>query len=234
MQDIQTQLRLWMAAALARKGRGSKSELARLIGIHEAAISKILNGEKNKGYQTVKLEWLPTMEAFFGSPAPVGVDLPAEGWRPTRDPAHKPNASAPFPPPELPSRQIPVYGVAVGGDDGRMKFNGERLDMVGCPPELRNVANAYAVYVNGESMVPSFKPGQIAWVNPHLTARPGDDVIVQLEPEHEGDVPEGFIKEFVKRTPSKLIVKQYNPECPIEFGHDEVRSVHVVVFASRR
>ncbi len=115
-----------------------------------------------------------------------------------------------------------------------MKFNGERLDMVGSPPELRHVSNAYAVYVNGDSMVPSFKPGQIAWVNPHLTARAGDDVIVQIQPEHEGDAPEGFIKELVKRTPSKVVVKQYNPERTIEFDKDEVVSIHVVVFSSRR
>ncbi len=115
-----------------------------------------------------------------------------------------------------------------------MKFNGERLDLVGCPPELRHVHNAYAVCVSGESMVPSFKPGQIAWVNPNLTARAGDDVIVQLHPEHEGDAPEGFIKELVKRTPRKLVLKQYNPAMPVEFDLDDVLSTHVVVFASRR
>ncbi len=90
------------------------------------------------------------------------------------------------------------------------------------------------VYVTGDSMVPSFKPGQLAWVNPNLSARIGDDVIVQLRPRDEHDTPEGFIKELVKRTPSKLIVKQYNPEMEISFEQAEVLSVHVVVFASRR
>lgn len=114
-----------------------------------------------------------------------------------------------------------------------MKFNGERLDMVGCPPELRSVADAYAVYVAGESMVPSFKPGQIAWVHPHRTARPGQDVIVQLHPEQDGDAPEGFIKELVKMTPSTVVVRQYNPPKEITFHREEVKSIHVVVFASR-
>ncbi len=75
---------------------------------------------------------------------------------------------------------------------------------------------------------------RLAWVNPHLSARIGDDVIVQLRPHDENDTPEGFIKELVKRTPSKLIVKQYNPEMEITFEQTEVLSLHVVVFASRR
>jgi len=238
MLDIQDQLRAWMAAGFARLGRGSKRAIAHRLGIGEAAISKMLKPEKGKAHQTIELAFIPVMEEFFGAQAPVSLTLragAADNVVPLRARAQvKPNASAPIPAPELPERQIPVYGVAVGGSDGRMKFNGERLDMVGCPPELKNAANAYAVYVTGESMVPSFKPGQLAWVNPNLTARVGDDVIVQLRPEDESDAPEGFIKELVRRTPSKLVVKQYNPEMEISFDQSQVLSVHVVVFASRR
>lgn len=242
MQDIQDQLRAWMAEGFARRGRGSKRELAHRLGIGEAAISKMLKPEKGKGYQTIELAFVPVMEEFFGVEAPVSVtvrpqasDIAQDNVVPIRPrPQVRANISAPMPAPELPERQIPVYGVAVGGSDGRMKFNGERLDMVGCPPELKNAANAYAVYVTGDSMVPSFKPGQLAWVNPNLAARIGDDVIVQLRSSDEADAPEGFIKELVKRTPSKLIVKQYNPEMEIAFEVSEVLSVHVVVFASRR
>lgn len=240
MQDIQDQLRAWMEAGFAKLGRGSKRELAHRLGIGEAAISKMLKPGKGKGHQTIELTFVPAMEEFFGSEAPVSLTVrppapAASNVLPLRRPPPvTPNASPPLPAPELPERQIPVYGVAVGGSDGRMKFNGERLDMVGCPPELKNAANAYAVYVTGDSMVPSFKPGQLAWVNPNLSARTGDDVIVQLRPADEAEAPEGFIKELVRRTPSQLIVKQYNPEMEIRFEMAEVLSVHVVVFASRR
>lgn len=195
-------------------------QLARLAGTTQTTIDKIENGRSQRS------RFLPAVAKV------LGLDL-AE-IDPTLAAIPAPNASAPVPAPQLSQRQIPVYGVAIGGDDGRMKFNGERLDMVGCPPQLTNVPNAYAVYVSGDSMVPSFKPGQLAWVNPHLTARPGDDVIVQLHPEQDGDAPEGFIKELVKRTPSRLVVRQYNPAGEIEFDQADVLSVHVVVFASRR
>ena len=197
----------------------SQERLAEQAGTSQTTIDKIENNRSQRS------RFLPAVARVLG--------LDIETIAPGVAAAPAPNASAPMPLPELPQRQIPVYGVAVGGDDGRMKFNGERLDMVGCPPELRAVPNAYAVYVAGDSMVPSFKPGQIAWVHPNRTARPGQDVIVQLHPEHDGEAPEGFIKELVKLTPSTVVVRQYNPPKDITFERQEVQSIHVVVFASR-
>lgn len=197
----------------------SQERLAEQAGTSQTTIDKIENNRSQRS------RFLPAVARVLG--------LDIETIAPGIAAAPTPNASAPMPTPELPQRQIPVYGVAVGGDDGRMKFNGERLDMVGCPPELRAVPNAYAVYVAGDSMVPSFKPGQIAWVHPTRTARPGQDVIVQLHPEHEDEAPEGFIKELVKVTPSTVVVRQYNPPKDITFGREEVKSIHVVVFSSR-
>lgn len=200
----------------------SQEVLAERAGTSQSTIDRIEKGDFKRMPSA-----LPAIAAALD--IPLGDLNPA--WSGRSD--VRPNVSAPMPAPELPQRQIPVYGVAVGGDDGRMKFNGERLDMVGCPPELRAVPNAYAVYVAGDSMVPSFKPGQIAWVHPNRTARPGQDVIVQLHPEQDGDAPEGFIKELVKLTPSTVVVRQYNPPKDITFGRDDVKSLHVVVFASR-
>lgn len=167
---------------------------------------------------------------LFGRPedAPKSLVVSPKVERPPSD------VSAPMPIPEVSKRKIPVYGVAVGGNDGRMKFNGDRLDLAGCPPELENVFGAYAVDVAGDSMVPVYKPGMRVWINPNLSARVGDEVIVQLRPEDESDAPDGYIKEFVKRTASKLVLKQYNPVSEIEYDLREVVSVHVVVFASRR
>lgn len=203
----------------------SQAQLAKRVGTTQPTIDRIERGlTKHSAYH---------IPIFAELDIPLSMLDPALAKLLTTLNETPPNASAPMPTPELPQRQIPVYGVAVGGDDGRMKFNGERLDMVGCPPELRAVPNAYAVYVAGDSMVPSFKPGQIAWVHPTRTARPGQDVIVQLHPEHEDEAPEGFIKELVKVTPSTVVVRQYNPPKDITFGREAVKSIHVVVFASR-
>lgn len=208
----------------------SQPRLAALSGVSQQLISQIENGKND----TTKA--LPSLARALGVPVqeldPTYSDVVE--FPVTRRNEIVPNALITSEPLELPRRLIPVYGVAMGGQDGRLKFNGERLDMVLCPPGLEHAANAYAVYVSGESMAPVYRPGQTLWVNPHIEARIGHDVIVQLRPRHDGDVPEGFIKELVKRTPTKLVLKQYNPEMEITFDANEVLSVHPVVFSSRR
>jgi phage repressor protein C with HTH and peptisase S24 domain len=174
-------------------------------------------------------EILMVDESELGGPPRLTLVPPAP-----RPPRPTPNASAPMPIPELSNRRLPVYGVAVGGSDGRMKFNGELLDMAGCPDMLNNVPNAYAVDVAGESMVPVYRPGMRVWINPNLYAKSGDEVIIQILPSDESEAPDGYIKELVKRTPSRVVVKQYNPEMEIEFDAATVVSLHVVVFSSRR
>lgn len=133
------------------------------------------------------------------------------------------------------ARKLPVLGEAVGGDDGEYIFNGSVLDYVDCPPSLENVPNAYAVYIDGESMAPRFRPGETAWVHPTKPARRGDDVVVQIhrDQEDDGEPPRGFVKEFVGWTSSKLLLHQYNPDRQIEFTREQVVSVHPIVLSGK-
>ena len=85
------------------------------------------------------------------------------------------------------------------------------------------------VYVDGESMFPRYKPGETAWVNPSRPARRGDDVIVQLHSEDEDGTPFGFIKEYVSKTATHLVLCQYNPQQEVRFLLEEVKSVHTIV-----
>lgn len=134
-----------------------------------------------------------------------------------------------FPLPHFSGRRLPIFGVAVGGEDGRFEFNGEMLDTVVCPPGLENVPDAYGVWVSGESMYPRFKAGETCLVHPKLPPKRGDDIIVQLYPDNEEESPYGFIKEFIAWTPTRLIVRQFNPPKEIEFERSEVKSVHVII-----
>ncbi|MBD9542906.1 helix-turn-helix transcriptional regulator [Ensifer sp. ENS04] len=132
-------------------------------------------------------------------------------------------------------RKIPVLGEAVGGDDGEYIFNGSVLDYVDCPPSLENVPNAYAVYIDGESMSPRFRPGETVWVHPTKPARRGDDVVVQIHRERDdtGDPPRGFVKEFVGWTSSKLLLHQFNPDKAVEFMREQVLSVHPIILSGK-
>lgn len=135
-------------------------------------------------------------------------------------------------PHEAPQRSdvlMPVYGLVIGGEDGRFFFNGETVGWVKTPEKLLGVKNAYALYVAGESMIPRFKPGEEVHVNPHKQPVRGDDVIIQLKPERDGEQPEGFIKEFRGWTPTKLLLWQWNPQQEVEFSRHLIKSVHVII-----
>ncbi|MBY3434871.1 LexA family transcriptional regulator [Rhizobium laguerreae] len=132
-----------------------------------------------------------------------------------------------------PVRMLPVLGEAVGGADGQYAFNGQILDYVACPPSLTNVPNAYAVWIDGESMYPRYKSGELVYVHPGKPARRGDDVIVQIKPHEEDMPPRGFVKELVGYVGDKLVLKQYNPDSKIEFPRDDVISIHPITFSGK-
>lgn len=130
-------------------------------------------------------------------------------------------------------KMIPVLGEVVGGDDGEYVFNGQAQDWIACPPSLVNVPNAYSVYVDGESMSPRYRPGEVVYAHPNKPARRGDDVIVQIKPRDEGAPPHGFIKEFVGWSGDRLVLHQYNPDKRIEFERRAVVSVHPIVLSGK-
>lgn len=170
-------------------------------------------------------------------PRAVARMTPEEIIRLSDQDNHEPNAridpSIPIPFNVKPGRMIPILGEAVGGIDGEYEFNGSVLDYVACPPSLANVPNAYGVYVDGESMSPRYRPGEVAYVHPGKPARRGDDVIVQIAAKEDGRPPHGFIKEFVGWAGDDLILRQYNPESKLKFERHRVVSVHPIVLAGK-
>lgn len=135
--------------------------------------------------------------------------------------------------PSFGARDVPVLGRAVGGLDGRYEFNGGEMGYEVRPAELAGVSGAYAIYADGESMYPRYKAGETLWINPHVTPRRGDDVVVQIWADREGEPDYGFIKEFVCWRADKLVLQQHNPPGEIVFDRRDVKSLHKVVFTNR-
>lgn len=123
---------------------------------------------------------------------------------------------------------IPVYGQAMGGNDGEFILNGNKLADILAPPVLRGVRDAYAVYVVGESMEPRYLAGEAVHVHPHLPVRRGDYVVVQILVDDHAP-PHGYIKQFVAKTAGVIRLRQLNPDAEIEFPADRVVSVHRIV-----
>jgi phage repressor protein C with HTH and peptisase S24 domain len=127
-------------------------------------------------------------------------------------------------------RNVPVFGTSVGGgeDDSDFEFNGETIDNLPRPASIAHRDKVYAMYVEGESMWPKYEPGDPIYVDPSRAPRPGEYCVVEVLPEQEGGRGKGFIKRLVRRTPTKVIVEQFNPRKELEFEAKKVRLHRVI------
>lgn len=123
---------------------------------------------------------------------------------------------------------IPLYGAAVGGEDGEFMFNGNHLDDVFAPQSLSGNPDAYAVRVVGDSMSPRYEDNETVFVNPKRRPVRGDYVVAQIHTD-EHAAPLAYIKRMISHTKQKLVLEQFNPAKTLEFDGDSVLSVHYVL-----
>ena len=120
-------------------------------------------------------------------------------------------------------RDLPVLGFAQGGQDGNDILGNEPIDWLYRPPNLANVKDAFAVFVTGDSMLPKFKAGDLVYINPGKKAESGNFVLVELEGH------KGFIKQFVRKAPDSLILRQFNPERELRINYKRLIHLMTVV-----
>lgn len=127
-------------------------------------------------------------------------------------------------------RDLPVLGRAVGGDDAWFEFNGERIDTIFRPPLLDNVRDAYALFMDGESMIPKFEPGDTLYVHPGRPVRAGHYVVVQLRPEAPGDPIRALVKRLVSLSANEAVVKSLNPpeSKPFKIARKKILHIHKI------
>jgi phage repressor protein C with HTH and peptisase S24 domain len=202
----------WLKGALQRAGR-TQRELARALDLDPAAVSRIIKGERRllADELTRILDFLgPEAAAAAGAPAlEPARGSGAAAWYEARGsevrgpaPARQDFAALP--------KDVPVLGSTVGGATGDFEMNGETVDWVRRPPGIANTRGAFALYVQGESMVPWRKPGDLVYVNPARPARPGDHVVIELKAAG-GDPRPAFVKLYLRHTGKAMILAQYNP-----------------------
>jgi len=213
-----------------RKKRGwNQTQFGDAVGLSQKSVSDI-----EKGIVGSTEQWQKLAEILGISHARIQEMMLAArraSGKVTRLPRTLKPASTPFV--EDRAAQVPILGQAVGGDDGRMVFNGSVLGWVSRPHDLAGVPDAYAIYVAGESMEPRYRQGETVWVHPHKPPHVGSDVVVQLLAEVDGEPPSGFIKEYRGRSGDKVTLRQYNPARDIKIDSAKVASIHTVVFAER-
>lgn len=182
---------------IAREGKGlSQGALAKRIGVKQQSIDAIERGE------TTRSKFLPEIARELGIP-PKDVGLPAETAS-TEPPQQQPlSIGDPFGP-----RDFPIYSAAEGGP-GEILRHREAVDYWPRPVNVQQVRGAYGMYIVGESMVPEFRPGQVAIINPNLPHIGGFAYIFYGETE-DGAV-RASIKLLRKQTADAWHVTQHNP-----------------------
>jgi SOS-response transcriptional repressor LexA len=140
---------------------------------------------------------------------------------------------------------LPVLGTAHGGTVIHPDVDGAEADVeqtlfeptqvvryIIRPPALTGVQEAYAVYVQGDSMDPRYRPGDMAVVDPRKPPQIGDDVIVQMSSNGDDEISCILIKTLARRSATFVELIQYNP--PLRFRVDvrRVRRLHRIMTQS--
>jgi phage repressor protein C with HTH and peptisase S24 domain len=192
------------------------SELAKAIGVSQPAVSQWEIGitapsRKKVGKLAqilrVPVSWLVTDE---------------DAQQAAREPAGPTTIAA------LPI-DVPVLGVAVGGNDGDFRLNGQVVDYVRRPPGIASLKNVYGLWLVGESMSPWNKDGDLIYVSPARPPVIGDHVVVQLQDTADGEPGLAMVKLLIGKTPTQLKLGQYNPTREFNLALTKVKSVHKVL-----
>lgn len=120
-------------------------------------------------------------------------------------------------------RTLPVRGRAQGGKDGNFVIEEFPIDWTFRPADLQGVEEAFSVYVNGNSMAPKYKNGDLAYIHPVKPPRKDRFVLVETA-DHKG-----FIKQLVGWRDGFLEVRQFNPEKLIRIEKQNVLRVMLVI-----
>lgn len=183
--------------AAREKRELSQAQLGALIGIKQASIQSIEKGE------TARSKYLPEIARELGI-APDAVGLPPE------PPAGMAAVADIYGP-----KDFRIYSAAEGGP-GEIIRSVEPVDWWPRPIEVQRVTGAYGMYIVGESMIPEFRPGHVAVINPNLP-HVGDKPYI-FYAETEAGVVRATVKLLRKQSSDSWHVTQHNP--PPGLKHD--------------
>ena len=129
-----------------------------------------------------------------------------------------------------PARRIPLIGMAQAGSEG---FFGDAGYPAGAGwdevslPDIAD-ANAYALEISGDSMVPVFRDGDMIVVSPEASIRRGDRVVVRTQ---RGEV---MAKLLARRSARRIELRSFNAEHPNHsFELADIAWMHRIIWASQ-
>ncbi|MEI2298114.1 S24 family peptidase [Ensifer sp. MJa1] len=214
---------IWHAIdALAERHQLSPSGLARRAGLDPTSFNK------SKRHSADGRERWPSTESIAKVLEATGatIDQFASLLRPDRTPA---DAAEQVPP----AAAIPLIGFAQAGaggffDDGGFPA-GQGWDVIDFPnASSQQQSGIYALEVQGDSMLPLYRDGDILIVDPGAQVRRGDRVVVKTR---DGEV---MAKILTRQTPQMIELLSLNPEHPNRsFEISQVEWIARIIWASQ-
>jgi len=215
---------IWRAIdALAERHRLSPSGLARRAGLDPTSFNKSKRQSADGRARWPSTESISkileatgaTIDQFMALMQPGAGSsngLPAESNRPTPG--------------------IPLIGFAQAGaggffDDGGFPV-GHGWDEIEFPVAPQRQAGVYAIEVQGDSMLPLYRDGDVLIVDPGAQVRRGDRVVVKTR---EGEV---MAKVLSRQTPRGIELLSLNPDHPNRnFEMKDVEWIARIIWASQ-
>jgi phage repressor protein C with HTH and peptisase S24 domain len=221
--------RIWSAIdALAERHQLSPSGLARRAGLDPTSFNK------SKRHSADGRERWPSTESIAKVLDATGSTIAQfmEFLRPGALSGPLPDAAMPdgaFPPQ---TGSIPLLGFAQAGaggffDDGGFPA-GQGWDVVEFPAAPGARAGVYALEIQGDSMMPLYRDGDVLIVEPGAQIRRGDRVVVKTT---EGEV---MAKVLMRQTARSIELLSLNPEHPNRlFDLGDVEWIARIIWASQ-
>ncbi|MGJ8572336.1 MAG: S24 family peptidase [Hoeflea sp.] len=218
--------RIWSALdALAERHGLTASGLARRAGLDPTAFNKSKRSGADGRHRWPSTESLSKVLGATGSSLEDFMSLVR---------GNQPSAESSFPEGSLPPQagSIPLLGFAQAGsggffDDGGFPA-GQGWDVVDFPAQPSERPGVYALEVQGDSMMPLYRDGDILIVEPGAQIRRGDRVVVR---SREGEV---MAKVLNRQTPRSIELISLNPDHPNRsFDVSEVDWVARIIWASQ-
>lgn len=192
-----------------REARGwSQDDLGRESRTSQTTVDNVESG------RTKRSKFLPRLAGALGVPLSE-IDEELQGKV----------AGGPIPRADLVGEtDLPVFASTEGGE-GQIIVSTDVVDRVRRPSVLVHVREGYGVIVTGDSMIPAFRPGEIALVHPMLPPRLEDAVIL-----YDRDKERSSIKEYRGSTEKAWKLRRYQPKQEdFSLSRADWPTVHTVV-----
>ena len=200
----------WLRQQLDARGRGAQAALAAHLGLSASVTNKLINGSRRiMADEADRIRRF--LEAGDSDGAGQGALALGSGVGAGRAPGRQAPFPAPPPPGPAPARpDIPVWASAAAGDeDGTIILTDSPIDYIRRSETMLGVANPFAFYIVGDSMLERFEQGDQAVVNPSLPLRPGDDCVF-IHHAADGTLF-GLVKRLLRSAADHWRVRQLNP-----------------------